>query len=322
MYTVDFGAGNIKMYGPGGGVIIPAHVATPLGQLVSAEGLAVADAPLKITGDDWAFYTGLRASTFGRPVRNLSDARFASGTPETRALVYAAMSRLISEPEIDLIVGLPQSALARDVAQQTADQLRGWLAGRHTWSSSRGNGSHPHTVDVGRIAITSQTAGALFDYLLHTDGSFRADREAHYQAEVGIITVGMNTIELQVTRGQTPIAPLGASITAGVRRLLDLADQEGYYSRDTLDARLRAGTLRAPAALATWGSEVVGHIEEIWGETWRRFAAVIIVGGGARLIQRPLSIYFEGRASFPPSPVQSVARGMYKLTLLQAQAAK
>ena len=102
-----------------------------------------------------------------------------------------------------------------------------------------------------------------------------------------------------------------------MRRLLELADCQRLYSLGELDARLRAKRLDVREALPVWEREVVGFIETLWGDTWRRFAAVLIVGGGAQLLKDTLPYRFNGKAFIPDQPVLSIARGLYKLTLLQ-----
>ena len=58
-------------------------------------------------------------------------------------------------------------------------------------------------------------------------------------------------------------------------------------------------------------------IEKQWGKAWKRFAIVLIMGGGAVLLENSLPYRFNGRAYVPDEPVQAIARGLYRLTLLQ-----
>jgi hypothetical protein len=62
---------------------------------------------------------------------------------------------------------------------------------------------------------------------------------------------------------------------------------------------------------------VSGQIEKQWGDRWRGFAQVILVGGGALLLRNQLSGYFRGKGHLPDEPVLAVARGLYKLLRLQ-----
>ncbi len=60
-------------------------------------------------------------------------------------------------------------------------------------------------------------------------------------------------------------------------------------------------------------------IEKRWGQAYRRFAAVIVVGGGACLLRRGLSARFGGKAVVPDDPVLAPARGLYKMALLHGR---
>ena len=82
-----------------------------------------------------------------------------------------------------------------------------------------------------------------------------------------------------------------------------------------LDGRLRAGALDTRATLPIWGREVSGAIEHTWGRSWRRFARVIVVGGGALLLNGQLA--FAANAAVPDDPILSIARGLYKMALMQ-----
>ena len=89
------------------------------------------------------------------------------------------------------------------------------------------------------------------------------------------------------------------------------------YSLGELDTQLRAGHLDISTALPIWEREVTGVIEKQWGTSWKRFAAVLIMGGGAILLKDNLPYAFNGKAYLPDEPVQAIARGLYRLILLQ-----
>jgi hypothetical protein len=71
--------------------------------------------------------------------------------------------------------------------------------------------------------------------------------------------------------------------------------------------------------LPVCGSEVVGHIERRWGTAYKRFAAVVVVGGGALLLKDELLGRFNGRCVVPFEPVMAVARGLHKLALMRSR---
>ena len=101
----------------------------------------------------------------------------------------------------------------------------------------------------------------------------------------------------------------------GVRRLLALVAQGGAYSLAERDAQLRAGSLDVRQALPIWQSEVIGFVERTWGDSHRRFAQVVMVGGGAQLLREALLRRFRDRAFIPDDPIIATARGLYKYLL-------
>jgi hypothetical protein len=313
--ALDFGAGNIKRYAEAGSVVIPSQIATCTGeQLGEMSGIKRAASTTRIEIDGHRFYVGAGAHTNGRPVENLDDSRFVSGSPELRALTYAALDGSPADP-MNAIIGLPQSALVGEQAAKTAAGLREWLVGEHRWQVN----TVEHQATIEKVTVTSQAAGALFDWLLDPAGKFIADRRKKFSDEIGVLSVGMNTLELLVLHGGEIVNRFTGSRTAGVRRLLELSDPQGYYSRGELDTKLRAGRLDTRAALPIWGAEITGAIEQVWGTAHNRFSAVIMVGGGAVLLQNALMGMFNGRSYMPDDPLISVSRGLYKLALMKAK---
>jgi len=209
------------------------------------------------------------------------------------------------------IVGLPQSALTEDAAKQTAHGLRSWLRTEHTWHAD----GLRYSANITDVKTTSQTVGALFDYLLDDAGEYIPARKTEFKREIAVVSIGMNTLELQVTEAGTIKQRFTDSETLGVRRLLELCDPQGYYSRGELDAALRARTLDYRGELDVWASEITGRLEQRWGKALRRFARVIVVGGGALLLQQALTTQFEGREWIPTDPLMAVARGLHKFSL-------
>ena len=158
---------------------------------------------------------------------------------------------------------------------------------------------------------------ALFDYVLDESGKFIPDLSGLLKQEVGILSVGFNTLELLVVRDRAPVERFTAGQTVGVRRLLELVNVQNMYSLGELDSSLRAGRLDITNALPVWAREVNGEIEKKWGLAFKRFARVIVVGGGALLLKEHLTRQFNGKAVLPDNPVLSIARGLYKLLLMK-----
>jgi len=70
-------------------------------------------------------------------------------------------------------------------------------------------------------------------------------------------------------------------------------------------------------ALPIWSREVNGEIEKRWGLSHRRFAKVLVVGGGALLLKEALTLQFGHKAFVPNDPVLSIARGLWKLSVMK-----
>jgi hypothetical protein len=324
---VDLGAGALKVYGPPGGIELPAHVAFA-GQRkrqARVSGLRTLTPPMQVITQLGGFYLGLGAHDWGRPVENLADDRFL-GAPETAALFYGAMTAYarqygVALESIHVIVGLTQSSFAEDAVGDVVSGVRGWLVGEHTWQVEDVDKNTPDQeafdLTVESVDVTSQAAGTMFDYFLDERGEFIPERKPAYKLEIGIVSVGMNTLELLVIRNGAPVERFLASETAGVRRLLEIVDPSGMYSRGELDTQLRSGKLDYSDALPAWASEVGGHIERRWGTAFRRFATTIVIGGGALLLRDALTARFNGKAFVPDDPIMSVARGLYKLGQMQ-----
>jgi plasmid segregation protein ParM len=259
------------------------------------------------------FWVGLGAHEWGRPVENLDYERL-SGAPEMRAILYASFTRyrqaydMPKEP-VTLYVGMPLEPLSgpRDEVKAMVRNVRKWLKGEHTWRADGGG----FRLVVDKVAVTSQPTGAFFDYLIDDDGDLIPAHKATMKKEIGVISVGFNTVELLVIQNKRPVQRFSTGRTAGVRRLLELVDGNGLYSLGELDGQLREGALDTDEELPIWAREVMGQVEKTWGRAWRRFARVIVVGGGAILLRDHLS--FAGRAYWPDQPVMAIARGLYKM---------
>jgi hypothetical protein len=320
---VDFGAGALKIYGQWGGIELPSHVAFAGRRKRQARvsGLRTLTPPMQVITGHGGFYLGLGSHDWGRPVENLADDRFL-GAPEVAALFYGGMTAYARQHNLALesiraIVGLTQSSFTEDTIGDVVSGVRGWLVGEHAWQVEDVDRDTPDQETFGlaieSVDVTSQAAGTMFDYFLDEEGEFIPARKPDYKKEIGIVSVGMNTLELLVIRNGAPVERFLTSETAGVRRLLEIIDPSGMYSRGELDTQLRTGKLDYKDAVPAWTSEIGGHIERRWGNAFRRFATTIVIGGGAVLLRDALTARFNGKSFMPDDPIMSVARGLYKL---------
>lgn len=318
-FGLDLGMGAIKLFSKPQGIQLISQVAVNNGPLVGRMlGLSSSRLPLRITLPSGnMFFVDSGAHDNGRPVENMSMDRFA-GAPEMLALFYGAFTRFIQqcgliEQPVSVTCGLPLETLSGEEARTTVDGIQRWMKTEHTWKAN----DQEYHLNVAEVRATSQPAGALFDYVLGPEGKIIPEHRSAFTQEVGIVSIGMNTTELLVVRERVPVQRFTAGSTTGVRRLLELVNGQQLYSLGELDTLLRANRLDVSQALSIWEREVTGEIEKRWGKAWRRFNAVILVGGGAILLKNSLPYFFNGKGILPEDPIQSIASGLWKLSLFQ-----
>ena len=159
----------------------------------------------------------------------------------------------------------------------------------------------------------------MFDYLLNDDGEWIAARKGAFSKEIGVISIGFDTVELMVVNNKSVVPAFTGGDKIGARELLRLHDPRGLYSMSELEPQLRSGALDVAEQLPVWERKITGFVDAKWRTTWRRFAAIVIVGGGAVLLKDTLPAKFAGKAVVPDQPVLAVARGLYKLMLNQSK---
>ena len=318
-FGLDLGMGAIKLYGNQQGIQLISQIAVNNGPLVGRMlGLGNSRLPLKITLPSGnTFFVDSGAHDSGRPVENLSMDRFA-GAPEMLALFYGAFTRFIQQAgtiseTLSITCGLPLETLSGEEARTTVEGIQRWMKTEHTWKAN----DQEYHLHVSEVRATSQPAAALFDFVLDLEGKIIPERRNAFTQEVGIVSIGMNTTELLVVRERVAVQRFTAGSTTGVRRLLEMVNGQQLYSLGELDTLLRVNRLDVSQALPIWEREVTGEIEKRWGKVWRRFTAVILVGGGAVLLKNSLPFFFNGKAILPDDPIQSIARGLWKLSLFQ-----
>lgn len=313
----DMGMGALKLWSKPGGLQLVSQVANN-GRAHLADGIVGLKSrkrPMLVSGDFGSFYVGPAAHEHGRPVENLDFDRL-TGAPEMRVLLYAALAQYQDEhgpfdEPLSLMVGLPLQMMTGENAKDYQRGVKAWLMGRHDFNVN----NISFCLDVQEVRQTSQPVGALFDYVLDDARKFVADP----REEVGVISVGFNTVELLVVKDGGAVERFTRGNTLGVRRLLELINRDGLYSLGELDGSLRAGGLRSELknALPIWSREVNGEIEKVWGISHKRFAKVLIVGGGALLLKEALTLQFGHKAWLPNDPVLSIARGLWKLATMK-----
>lgn len=332
---LDLGMGAIKLWGAGGGVQVLSQVAfngtTVLGEGVL--GLKSKARPMQIRSASGSFYVGPGAHDYGPPVENLDFDRL-TGTAEIRSLVYAALTQYAHEHhptpgpspfsakmerredlKLQVLVGLPFQMMTGDDADNFKKSVRKWMNGVHEWDAD----GEPFRVEieVGPKGLVPQALGALFDFTHSDEGVLLPEQAWALKQEIGVLSIGFNTIELLVTQQMTEKGRFTTGIQMGVRRLLEDVNRElgGLYTLGELDMMLRRGALDIKRALPNWADRVTGAVEQRWGQTFKRFSRVLVVGGGAELLRDYLTIKFRGKAVVLDNPVLSIAHGLHKMTL-------
>jgi hypothetical protein len=215
----------------------------------------------------------------------------------------------------NLYVGLPIAALMGTEAQATQRAVREAWLGEHRWTAD----GEAQRVTIENVIVASQPVGAMFDYLLNARGEMTPERKTIFKKEIGVMGIGMNTVDLLVVQSGSPVERFISGQNSGVRRLLELANRDGLYSLAEMDDRLRAGQLDVSTALPIWTQEIKGLIEQTWEAHFRRFAAIVVVGGGSILLRDELTRRFAGKVMMPDDPVMSTARGLYKYALMKGK---
>jgi len=320
-FGFDMGMGALKLWSASGGWQLVSQVASNgHGHLSDGiMGLKNRRRPMLVKNEFGSFYVGMEAHKHGRGIENLSFDRL-TGTPEMRALLYGALAQYQNEygtfdEPIVLIAGLPLQMMTGDVAEEYQKGVKGWLKGTHVFEAD----GITHTVEVADVKQTSQPVGALFDFVLDHRGRMILEHGSVLTDEVGVISVGFNTVELLVVEGRKPVEGMTRGNTLGVRRLLEILNKDHLWSLGELDEKVRNGRLKdeLKQAIPVWASEVNGEIEDVWKNKHRRFSKVLVVGGGALLLKDALTLQFGHKAWVPDDAVLSIARGLWKLSVMK-----
>jgi len=320
----DFGMGAIKLAGDRGTIELPTRVSVVTnGSYARLAGVSMGKPPMRVRIDDSEYYVGDAAHSWGRPVENMGYDRLTD-SPEMRAALYAALAQYGVQPDDELVlyVGLPYGLTAGESGRKKASAVARWLRGQHRWEVE----DDVYEANVVKVKPASQATGALYDYVLETvwdedlaNYQLRpiADHAADAKREIGIVSVGFNTVELMVVQNYKGTANLTRGEAVGVQALLEMHPDRPYYTLGEMDRFLRKGQLDVSMVWDAWTAQLAGFIRRVWGNRWKRFSAILLVGGGAVLLRSYFDYYFEGRAIMPEQPVMSIANGLYKLSWLK-----
>ena len=312
--ALDCGYGNTRLYGRKGGVVLQSLIATNGSPAVSSWAAGTlkkeTQRPLAIQTADGEFFVGAGAHRAGRPIENLDLDRMAG--PEMKALLCGALATYGAPRQAHLLIALPIALAQGADGERVKAEVKRNLQGTLSWSAD----DTQLALQIEDVTVTSQPAGAMFDYFIDAQGAMPADKKTLFRSKTfGVLSLGFNTIEMMVAEEGHLVEKHVAGETAGVRRLLELCNPDRAYSLGELDSKLRAGKLDITTALPRWQREVLGQIETHWDKVVRRLATVIVVGGGSYLIRDALLAKFKDRLFIPDDPILAIARGCYKFAL-------
>lgn len=306
----DPGFGNTKVCVAGRSAVVTSAVARAKDNARSLIGLRAAGRAKTVSVGAEDYLVGDGAWYSGQPLGTLDYGSLVAA--DRLPLLYAGLAALLEPGSYlvnNLAVGLPVPLLQNaDQAKAVLDELRGYKRPHDFRLKGK-----KYSFEVERIRVLPQPVGAYADWLLDDQLRIRSGRR---HAEVGVIDIGLNTLDLYVLMaGQAEPRYVGGA-KAGVRRLLDLINGSG---RDLIevDSELRSGALPVdPGSLAIWLGQILGEVERTW-PALSRFSAVIPTGGGARLLGERLarSLVARGAAvSWPADPVTANVSGLWKWT--------
>jgi len=307
--ALDPGFGNTKVASEAGVYVLQSAVARPREIGLAAKGLETQARPQTVTlAGGLSFVAGAGAWAWGEPLSTLDFNDLTS--PQRLALFYAALSHLLppGEQVIDLLViGLPVPLLQDELQARTILDGLGQYKTVHEFSVD----GKKYSLLIKKLNALPQPVGAYADWMLNGDGHVRQGGGA---AEVAILDIGMNTLDLYVIQGWKVTPRFIGGGKLGIRRLLENLNPVGR-DLEELDCALRSGSLQPSLEQKTaWLGAILGCVERTWSSL-RRFDAVIPTGGGTVVLGELLRSTLAAKGAavhWPDDPVTANVRGFYK----------
>jgi len=330
LLALDAGAGAIKLAGQSGSIELPAQISSDerAGISMALAGVKTKKAPMRITAKGRSYYVGLYAHDFGPEIENMTFEKL-TGTPDMQAEVYGAFTQyqlaygFFGDVPLRLLIGLPNQMLSEgdEKSKKLKATICSWLIGDHAW---RVDGVD-YTATVESVSLTSQSVGAYYDWFLNDKGGVvqRGNgRSSAANEETLILSIGWNTAEAAMIRGNTLVPQYTKGKKVGARRLAEIfmaSQGNNFYTRGELDAIIRdGGVSMMKEAIPLWWGEVNDFITEVWRDRHKRVSRIILVGGGSILLSDYLRVKFEdSNVHIPSNPVKSISHGLFKLLLNQ-----
>ena len=308
----DIGFGSIKLYGKANGVLVSSLVGKLTHKYVSDSNRNLGHTHY-VTFDDMNYVVGVAAWTIGKASHNQSMDRLINGSYDARAAIYAALGqyfggKAIREP-LNMYIGLPASLLDADHKAATIASVTGWLAGNHEWIFN----DRPMRATIEAVSFRTQATGALGDMIHNLQGQQTKDIE-FMDTGVGVVSIGMNTVELSGAKRGRPVDTMIASLeNSGVRAMIDEISSMTHQSTGEIDEDLRSGRQVIPVnILSDWSDKIIAEVSQKWQTSLPTLGRILLVGGGAQYIADAMRQRIGNIVHVPAEPMMSVARGLYK----------
>lgn len=326
-FGADMGMGAWKGWGPKGGAQVLSLVSSNgTFQMDEFTGGRRKTRPVHVQSAFGSFFVGDNAHDYGVPMQNMAFDRLTD-TSEIRSIFYAGLHRYQAlygafDRPLSLMVGLPFQMLMGPLAKEYKAAVKKWMIGRHEFIAD----GVQYRVEITEATLKPQAMGILFDYTYDDNGILDPDKASLWVDETAGLSIGRKTIEFMLTRENDDVDRFTGGVDMGVTRLLEDINRqyeiklncERPYTLGELDMKLRNKRVDKDVlerALQDWVQRVRGAIDDRWGEYYRRFTAVLVVGGGAELLRHHIPTLLRGKAIVLDDPVGAISHGMYKMAL-------
>ncbi|MDX9865927.1 MAG: ParM/StbA family protein [Anaerolineaceae bacterium] len=306
--ALDPGFGNTNVCIDGKVHSIQSAIARPQDLGLVAIGMKQARHGSEITLEGQTFTFGEGAWNQGSLHGSLDYTSLAS--LERRALFLGTATNLLKPGRHNcelLVIGLPVPLLKdKTQAESIFSQLKRWK-GTHPFQKD----GEEYVINIERMKVLAQPVGAYANWLLDEELSLRRSGR---KAEVAILDIGFNTLDLYVVQGGQVLPRFVGGGKVGVRRLLNLLNEDDRELEE-LDSALRHRKIHPSTThLEMWLNEILAAMERTWPNL-KRFSAVIPTGGGAVLLDNLLrnALIAKGAAIFwPEDPINANVIGLWK----------